>query len=252
MEYLLCQFFTGSVAVWNPAPEEHTDTLGVIAAMEHIHYLFSDGTTTFVILVVILLMPLISIVISLCCCQLDAPEGARVDITLYLQYPRDKFCIGSNKSYTPSGHVVTLRHRIELYAAFFCSWYLQQRLWTVIDDEGVRVVINYNDIMFLSKANKTFVGSSASVTASRHVWIVRPHQFYLAEVHRLQLLKIRLPAIILLQVVVDNLLSENLAEGCICGISGIWHKYFVTRIAESKGDMKNALLRTNEGKYFSL
>jgi hypothetical protein len=52
---------------------------------------------------------------------------------------------------------VALRHRIELYAAFFCSWYLQQRLWAVVDDEGVRVIINYNDIMFLSKANKTLV-----------------------------------------------------------------------------------------------
>ena len=80
-----------------------------------------------------------------------------------------------------------------------------------------------------------------SQTASRHIRIVGPHDLHTCEIHLLQCLKIRLPAIVFLKVVCDNLSLNQLGSRRICRVTWVRNQYLVSRIQECKRDEQDSL-----------
>ena len=77
-------------------------------------------------------------------------------------------------------------------------------------DEAVRIIIHYNDVMLLGKLHQSLVGLHLGSATSRHIGIIGPHELHLREVHLLQLVEVGLPAIILAQVIVHDIGTQNL------------------------------------------
>ena len=105
---------------------------------------------------------------------------------------------------------MTLRHGVELNTAVLGARHLQDAEMFFAEDERVRIIVDHNDAMFLGKAYQALVGLATCTTTRRHVGIVRPHEFYTAQVHLFQFVEVRLPTVILTQVVVHNLRTKNL------------------------------------------
>ena len=147
---------------------------------------------------------------------------------------------------------MTLRHRVELDAAVLGSGHLKDAEMLLTQNETVGVVVDHYDIVVLGKAHQPLVGLAACPSTRRHIGIVGPHQLHARQVHALQLLKIRLPTVILAQVVVDNLRTEDFRQRRICRISGIRHQHLVARIHESQRDMQDTLLRTYQRQHLGL
>ena len=138
---------------------------------------------------------------------------------------------------------MTLRHRVELYAAVLCAWHLQdaQRALAV-EDKAVGVVVDHDDVILASKTHQTLVGLHTCGSACRHIGIVHPHQLHPREIHPLQFVEVGLPAVLGFEVVIDNLGTEYFAQRRIGGVTGIGHKHLVTRIDEGERDMQDAFL----------
>ena len=94
--------------------------------------------------------------------------------------------------------------------------------------------------------HKSLVCLHPRIAASGHVGIVCPHQFHPRQVHLLQLLEVGLPSVVLHEVVVHHLRSENLAQRGVGGITGIGHEHFLAGIDEGESDVEYALLRTDK------
>ena len=92
-------------------------------------------------------MPSLIIVISLSSSQLDASEGSALDVRLNLQDPLDKLGIGGTETYTPTRHVVRLRHGVELDAAVLGARYLKNAEMFLAEDKAVGIVVDHNDIV---------------------------------------------------------------------------------------------------------
>ena len=73
-----------------------------------------------------------------------------------------------------------------------------------------------------------------------HVRVVGPHKFYSFEVHLFQSVEVRLPSVVFREVIIDDLLSEYLAQRGVSGIAWIWHQHLVARIAEGESDVEYA------------
>ena len=61
-----------------------------------------------------------------------------------------------------------------------------------------------------------------------------------------QLVEVRLPAVIFLQIVVNDVGAQDLRERCIGGITRVRHQHRIAGIDKGEGDMQDALLRTDE------
>ena len=119
----------------------------------------------------------------------------------------------------------------------------------VVEDKRVGVVVHHHDAMAACKIHQPLIGIHPRVAAGGHVGIVGPHQLHPAEVHRLQLVEVGLPPVVLTQVVVHYPRAENLAERGVGGIAGIGHEHTVAGVDEGEGDMEDALLAANEWQH---
>ena len=126
MENTLGEFLTVGVAVGDASPKEHSHLIGVILASEGIHYLLGIFASAGVCLDVGLMMPLLGVGECSSCRQLYSAECATVDIALNLENPLDEGGVGGAHSHAPSGHVMTLGHRVKLNAAVLCALHLKQ------------------------------------------------------------------------------------------------------------------------------
>lgn len=72
-------------------------------------------------------------------------------------------------------------------------------------NKTIRVIVDHNYVMIHSELHQALVGLTMCPSASRHIWIVGPHELHSCEVHILQFVKVRLPSVVLTQVVVHNL-----------------------------------------------
>ena len=184
--------------------------------------------------------------------QLDAAEGSAVDVAFDFQYPRDEGGIGHAHTHTPARHVMTLRQRVELDAAVLGSRHLHQRQVFFAEDEGIGIVVDDDDAVVLCKLHQPLVSLTLCPSACRHIGIVGPHQFHTRQVHLLQCLEIRLPAVILAQVVVHDVGTENLRQRCIGGIAGVGYQHLVAGVDESQRHMEDALLGADERLHLRL
>ena len=141
---------------------------------------------------------------------------------------------------------MTLRHGVELYAAVLCPRHLQQRDGMLIDDERVGVVVHHHDVVTAREVHQSLVGLHQRRSSCRHVRVVGPHEFHPREVHCLQLLEVRLPLLVLAQVVVHHLSTENLAQRGVCGISRVRHQHLVAGVYEGESGVQYALLGAYE------
>ena len=106
--------------------------------------------------------------------------------------------------------------------------------------------------MLLGECDESFVGFATGVATGRHIGIVGPHQSDKREVHLLQFVKVGLPSVVLTQIVIDNLGTENLAQRRVCRITGIGHQHLFAWIDKGQCHMQNAFLRTNERLHLGL
>ena len=242
MEHTLGEFLAVGIAVGDASPQEHSHLIGVVGASKHIHYLLGILAAAGVGLDVCLAVPLRLVGEGGCGGKLDATERAAVDIALNLEYPRDEGGVGGAHTDTPSRHVMALGHGVELDAAILCALHLKQRHGFLVEDEGIGVVVDHHNVMAACEINKTLVGLHAGITTCGHVGIVGPHELYLGEVHLLQLFEVRLPSVVLHEVVVHHLGAENLAQRGVGGIAGVGHEHLLAGVNEGEGYMQYALL----------
>ena len=97
-----------------------------------------------------------------------------------------------------------LRHRIELDTAVLRTRHLEDAQTFFAQDEGIGIIVHHHDAMILGKLHQTLIGLTLGTTTRRHVGIVGPHEFHLREIHLLQFLEVRLPTIVLTQIVVQH------------------------------------------------
>ena len=210
MEHALRQVLDVLDALRNLAPEEHAHLIGVVGAAQHVHNLLGILTTTTVEVDVELAVPCLIVLVSLSSSELDATEGAALDVRLHLQNPLNELGVRGTEANAPTRHVMAFRHGVELDAAVLGARHLQDGEMLLAEDEAVGVVVDHDDVVVLSKLDQTLVGLALGTSACRHVGIVRPHQLDAREIHLLQLVEVGLPAVVLAQVVVHNLGTQNL------------------------------------------
>ena len=185
MEDALGEVFHIIICVGDAAPEEHAHLLLVVDATQHVHNLLGILSATGVGLDIGHAMPLVAVVVGFGSSQLDAAESATLNVRLHLQNPCDELGIGGTEAHTPARHVVALRHRVKLDAAFLGTWHLQEREGLVVEDEAIGIVVYDDDVVLLCKTHQTLVGLHAGRSACRHIGIVGPHQLYTRKVHLL-------------------------------------------------------------------
>ena len=251
MQHPFDQFLRIGVLLRYLSPQEHPHLCPVETAAQQCQYLFGQDTPPAIDLYVIPPMPFIRIrPHGLRRSQLYAPESSRIDVALHFQYPRDESRIADAHPHTPSRHIVSLRHGIELYAAVFGTGHLQQaQLLSLVEDKRVRIVVDNHDSMPAGKVDQPDIGLPAGVTAGRHVRIIRPHQADTAQIHPLQCVEIGLPSPFLPQVVGHDLCSEQPGEGCVGGITGIRDKHLFAGIDKGQGDVQDTFLRSDKRLY---
>lgn len=122
-------------------------------------------------------------------------------------------------------------------------------MFVFVEDEGVGVVVDDDDVVAAGEVNNLFVELACGSSSCGHVGVVCPHELDSAEVHGFELVEVGLPSVGFEQVVVDNLLAEDFAEGSVSGVSGVGHKHFVAWVAEGECDMQYAFLASYERLY---
>ena len=122
-------------------------------------------------------------------------------------------------------------------------------MFVPVEDEAVGIVVDHEDVVLAGKLYDAFVEFPGSPAARWHVGIVGPHHLHTGEVHGLQLPEIRLPAVLLQKIVIDNLLPQEFGQRRVSRISGIGHQHFVPGIAERQRNMQDALLAANQRLY---
>ena len=195
-------------------------------------------------------MPLVGVVEHrLGSSQLNASEASVVDVALHLQNPRDEGLVARNHRHTPARHVVALAQRIEFDAAVLGTRHLHDAHRVFVEDERIWIVVHHHDVVFLGEGYQLFVGLSLRHSACRHVRIVGPHQLHVAQVHLLQGVEVGLPSVVLTQVVVGNLGTQNLVDGGVGGIARVRDEHLVARVAEGERYVQDAFLAAYERLY---
>ena len=147
---------------------------------------------------------------------------------------------------------MALRHGVELYAAVFGTWHLEQREGFLVENERVGVVVHHHDAVLFGKGNQPLVGLHACRTACGHIGIVGPHQLYAREVHLLKSFKVGLPSVVLQKIVVNHLRTEDFRKRSIGGIAGIGNQHFVAGIDKGQRGVENTFFGTNQGLNLSI
>ena len=120
------------------------------------------------------------------------------------------------------------------------------------EDERVRIVVHNHDAVILGKLHQAFVGFTLGTASRRHVGIIGPHQFHSREVHLLQLLEVGLPTVVLAQIVVHDIRTEDLRERGVGGVAGIGHQHAIPRIHEGQRHVEDTLLRADQRQHLGL
>ena len=89
-------------------------------------------------------------------------------------------------------------------------------------------------------------------SACRHVRIVGPHDLDSAQVHLLQSIEIRLPAVFFAEVICHNLRLDQFRRRRVCRITRIRHQNLVSLVQKSQGDQQYGFLGADQRLYFCL
>ena len=103
--------------------------------------------------------------------------------------------------------------------------------------------------MLLGKLYQSLVSLHAGIASCRHIGIVGPHQLDMTQVHLLQGFEVGLPSIVLSEIIISYLGTQNLIDGSIGGIARIRNQHLVARIAESQGNVQDTFLAAYQRLY---
>ena len=241
------EFFRVSQRIGDASPKEEPGLGAIKAATEGLHDAFGQRSPFGVASHVVFAVPIFVVVHGSCGRQLHGAEGARVDIGLHFQYPRDEFRVRRQHSHAPPGHVVALGHRIEFDAAVFRSVDRQNReVFALIENEGIGVVVHHHQVSSLRKVHQALVGFATGACSRRHVRVVAPEQSHTRGVHRLQFVEIRLPPALRPEIVGHRLRTEQARKRRVGGIAGIGHQNLISVVDKSQRGVEDALFRTDE------
>ena len=105
--------------------------------------------------------------------------------------------------------------------------------------------------MAAGKVDQLAVRFHTGIAAGGHVGIIGPHQLHARQVSVLQFFEIGLPAIVFVQIIVDHLSTEYLAERGIGRIAWIRHQHLVSRIDKGESDMQYTFLAAYQGLHLT-
>ena len=243
MEHLFRELFHIGIAVGYASPKEHSGLVGVESAAQGVHDFFGLFPSWGIGFHIGAGVPFVSIVISLCGGKLHGAEGAAVNVAFHPHDPLDELRVGGQHAHSPARHVVALGHGVELYAAFLGSGNLQDtQLFTAVQYEAVRVVIDDDEVVPEGKIDQRLVSLAHGTGTGRHVGIVGPHDFYTAQVCLFQSIQVGLPCVFLAQFVWHHFRSQYFAQAGVSGVTGIGDKHLVAGIDKGKRNVKNAFL----------
>ena len=251
MQYTLGELLHIGVVIGDAAPEEHAHLVLVVGAAQGIH----DGSCRLTTCTVIGVVAFVPVGLGIECLhggQLHGAVHTAIDIALYLEYPADEGGVGGYHADAPSGHVVALAHGVELDAALLGSLHGEDAQGMVVEDEAVGIVVDDDDTLAAGKVDQALIQLGRGIGTGGHVGIVGPHELHTAEVHTLQLLEVGHPSILLLEVVVHHLGTEQTAQRGVGGVARIRHEHLFARVHESQRHVQYTLLGANEWLYLAL
>ena len=120
----------------------------------------------------------------------------------------------------------------------------------LVADEAVRVVIDNEDSVPTAEIGDLRVKFLRRAGTRGHARIVGPHHFHAGEVHRLQGVKIRHPALFGHEVILDHFRFGNPGGRRIGGIARIRDQHLVAGVEEGERDQEDTLLGTRQGLDF--
>ena len=120
----------------------------------------------------------------------------------------------------------------------------------LVTDETVRVVIDDEDPMATAEIGDLRVKFLRRTGARGHTRIVGPHHLHAGEVHRLQGVEIRHPALFGHEVVLDDLRLRDLGGRRIGGIARIRDQHLVAGVEEGERNQEDTLLGARQGLDF--
>ena len=106
--------------------------------------------------------------------------------------------------------------------------------------------------MLISKVHNLLIKFGSGLRSCRHVGIVGPHDFHTAEVHFLQSLKVRLPAVFFRKIVCNYVSTNQVGSRRISRIARIRYQHLVALVYESHADEEDSLFRTEERLDFAV
>ena len=112
--------------------------------------------------------------------------------------------------------------------------------------EGIWIVVDYEYPVPPSEIHDPFIELGSRLGPGRHVRVIGPHDLHPIQVHVLELVEIRMPAVLPLQVVRDELRPGQLCGGCVGGIARVRHEDLLAGIDESQAHQEYSLLGTHE------
>ena len=122
----------------------------------------------------------------------------------------------------------------------------------VIENEAVWVIIDNQYVMLQSEIHEPLVQLRCGTAPGRHIGIVGPHYLHPFEVHSFQGFEVRMPAIVLLQVVGQDFRSHEPGCGGVGRIARVRNEHLVTLVDECEADEENALLGAEKRLDFSV
>ena len=108
-----------------------------------------------------------------------------------------------------------------------------------------------HDLMLLAKGHQLLKQLQRCIGTSRHIRVIYPHQLHPAQVSLLQSLKVRLPSLLLQQVILHHLCPQQLRYGSVSGITGIGDQHSISEVQEGHRDMQDPLLGAYQRQYLS-
>ena len=116
----------------------------------------------------------------------------------------------------------------------------------LIEHEAVRVVVDKEDAVLAGEGYQLLEHIPACRCSGGHVGIVGPHELDPAEVHGLQLVEVRVPAVLFQKVVLHHLRFAHEGSRCVGGIARVGNQHLVTLVEEREGEKQDAFLGTHE------
>ena len=136
-------------------------------------------------------------------------ELAGVDVALDFENPADELRVGGEHAHAPSGHGVALGEGIHLDGDVGGAGCLEDAAGSVVEDEGVGVVVDNDDVMASGKVDGALEDVVGGLGACGHVGVVEPHEPDAVEGEALHGVEVGEPSAVLGEGIFDDASADE-------------------------------------------